>query len=344
MKLFFLFFVLAVPCVYSQNGCAATLSWTSPICQVAGSGTINPMWTIVSRHGEYDQSETECNIPSQISVGGPNGLVVTTAFTAGGYTCNDFNPVDNSRCSPNGGAGFPPCPLSYSYITGDIQWNTFNFKFGTVVWKTTYPPSNAQTWPSHWFLGANCQDSNKYSGDTGMDGCPNFGATGYDEIDGIECIGTGDCGFHLYHSASQQGCDIGGSSSSTFVPAGAVWAMNWTASNVSLFRNGTQVCNFTTNIPSQNMFMLIQNQTGGVAGTPVNGNLPVTLTTNYVKVCNTSYTVAQCTSAVPTAPCVGTCSDANVMLFDDFSNVAASFPPPAFINGNVRFQGQGVVR
>ena len=60
----------------AQNSCGDTLNWTSPTCQVIGPGSLNTAlingvndpnaWTVISRHGEYGQSETECNIPSAV--------------------------------------------------------------------------------------------------------------------------------------------------------------------------------------------------------------------------------------------------------------------------------------
>jgi hypothetical protein len=62
------------------------------------------------------------------------------------------------------------------------------------------------------------------------------------------------------------------------------------------------------------MFLIMQIQTGGVGGTPANNLLPAYLTVDYVKVCNSSYTLSQCENAAPT--------DANVIFWDDFGGPA----------------------
>src|SRR6266403_1468464 len=54
--------------------------------------SLGPAWTAISRHGEYAQNETECNIPQQVSVA--NSLLTITA-AVGPATCGDFN-IDGS--------------------------------------------------------------------------------------------------------------------------------------------------------------------------------------------------------------------------------------------------------
>src|SRR5579884_3698277 len=71
----------------AQNSCGDTLNWTSTTCQVIGSGSLSSAmvngvndpnaWTVISRHGEYGQSETECNVPSAITQAGSE-LTITT--------------------------------------------------------------------------------------------------------------------------------------------------------------------------------------------------------------------------------------------------------------------------
>ena len=65
-------------------------------------------WTVISRHGEYAQSETECNVPQMVSVASSN---LTTTTQAQSATCGDFN-IDGSVRNP---------PASWPYITGDVH-------------------------------------------------------------------------------------------------------------------------------------------------------------------------------------------------------------------------------
>ncbi len=78
--------------------------------------------------------------------------------------------------------------------------------------------------------------------------------------------------------------------------------MIWTSSQITLSRDGTQICDIRQGIPQSPMFMIIQTQTGGVGGTPNNASLPASLTTQFVKVCST--TDGSCTSVPDTDPSV----------------------------------------
>ena len=70
---------------------------------------------MISRHGEYRERETECNIPSELT--GGNGLVITTFAIS--YTVAIGTIVGTVRTSPS----------SYPYTTGDVQWNAFSFLY-----------------------------------------------------------------------------------------------------------------------------------------------------------------------------------------------------------------------
>ena len=61
----------------------------------------------------------------------------------------------------NGPSSIRNTPSSFPYQTGDIQWNTFNFLYGTVIGRLNMPNSNTGVWPALWFLRADqCQISN----------------------------------------------------------------------------------------------------------------------------------------------------------------------------------------
>jgi hypothetical protein len=120
----------------SNGACGNTLNWTNSLCQQIAVGSLNTAvvngvndpnaWTVISRHGEYSQGETECNVPGALSVA--NGAL-RIKLTAASAVCGDFNPSTGARCSGLG----TPCPGSFPYTTGDLQWNTFSFKYGVVV-------------------------------------------------------------------------------------------------------------------------------------------------------------------------------------------------------------------
>jgi hypothetical protein len=230
--------------------------------------SLGPAWTVISRHGEYAQGETECNIPQQVSVAN-SLLTITTAV--GPATCGDFN-IDGSVRTP---------PSSWPYITGDIQWNILNFTYGTVTIRGKMPAQSTSLWPAFWLLGSNCQNSNKFSGDTGFGGCPNLGQSSYTEIDMVECYGSGWCQFHLANPSFGigNGCDATYAVDTNFHTFQTVW----TPTSIKQYMDGVleTTCNQSLSNP---MFLIMQIQTGGVGGTPNNALLPATLQVDYVKV------------------------------------------------------------
>ncbi len=219
-------------------------------------------WTVISRHGEYAQGETECNIPQMVSVA---NSILTIKTVAQATTCGDFNTDGTVRHAPT----------SWPYATGAIQWTNLNFTYGTVEIRAQFPAKSTQVWPATWMLGTNCQLTNIYTADTGYSSCPNFGASGYRELDLTECFGSTWCQFNAYNPGDA--CQSSYSVDNNY----HIFTTVWTASSVTQAVDGVTVstCNLSMNQP---LFLIIQTQTGGVGGTPA--NLPTTLNVDYVKV------------------------------------------------------------
>jgi len=227
--------------------------------------TISPAWTVISRHGEYSQNETECNVPSMVTI--ENGLTITTE--AQSATCGDYFHTASS----------------WPYITGDIQWANQNFSHGTIEIEAKFPSVSTSLWPATWLLGSNCQYTNPLTGNTGVTinghTCPAFGSSGYTEIDMTECYGSGSkwCGLSVYNPG-------GNACERLNYAVDTNWHLFktvWTSSSVTQYVDGNQVasCNQQMSNP---MFLIIQTQTGGVAGTPNTSDLPATLQVQYVRV------------------------------------------------------------
>jgi hypothetical protein len=229
--------------------------------------TLSSDWTIVSRHGEYAQSETECNIPQQVSVGA--GLTITTAAQT--WTCGDFNIDGSIRHTPS----------AWPYITGDIQWTTKRFTYGTVEVRAKFPAKATSLWPAIWLLGSVCQVTNIYTADVGYSTCPSLGNNGYVEADLVECYGGGWCQFHV----ANPGFGIGGGCDAVYTVDTNWHTFNtvWTPTSIKQYMDGVleTTCNHSIVDP---MFLSVQTQTGGVGGTPNNANLPAQLMVDYVKV------------------------------------------------------------
>ena len=286
----------------SSPQCGLTLNWTDPSCQIIASGSLGSAWSVISRHGEYLQSEAECNVPSAVNV--TNSILNITA-TATSTSCVDFNPTTGQPTTNSTG----PWP----YKTGDVEWNTFNFLYGTIVFRMKMPNKNTQLWPAIWMMGTNCQNPNKYTGDPGTGGCPVLGNSGYEEIDIVECDANqspGWCNLGTYNPGKTNGFNF------DLDTNWHVFDFVWTSSQLSLFEDGTQVGSTINEHYVNPMFLIFQIQAGGI-GSPT--NLPATASLDYVKVCNTSYTRAQCEAAAS--------NDPNVIFYDDF-NKAGNAPTP----------------
>jgi len=230
--------------------------------------TISPYWTVISRHGEYAQSETECNIPQQVVVN--NGLTITTA--AQNWSCGDFNITGTVRHAAE----------TWPYITGDIQWTNLNFTYGTVEIRGQFPGQNTGLWPAFWLLGMNCQVTNIFTADVGYSTCPRLSSSKYAEIDMVECDLNNWCQLALSNPNTFPTCGFAVDTSvHTFT-------LVWNATSVAVAMDGMDTgCSYTSNtmvIPSTPMFLIIQTQTGGAGGDPNSALLPASLQVQYVKV------------------------------------------------------------
>ncbi len=245
--------------------------------------SLNPAWTVISRHGEYAQNETECNVPQMVSVA--NGLLtITTENTPNPDplnlgTCGDFNPPTAPGVQPT----VLTSPTSWPFVTGAIQWTNLTFTYGTVEIRAQFPAKTTKLWPATWMLGSNCQLSNIYTAttgytyttNTGTHTCPDLGTSGYTEQDLTECFGSTWCQYNAFNPGTT--CQKSYSVDNNF----HIFTTVWTPSTVTQSVDGVVVssCNMVMSNP---MFLIIQTQTGGVGGTPA--NLPATLNVDYVKV------------------------------------------------------------
>jgi hypothetical protein len=233
-------------------------------------------WTVISRHGEYAQNETECNVPQMVSVAN-SLLTITTEVTPSPDTqmlgtCGDFNIDKTVRHAPS----------NWPYITGDVQWTSLSFTYGTIEIRAKFPSSDTSLWPATWLLGSNCQVTNIYTADTGYSTCADLGANGYTEIDMTECYNSGGwCQFHVANPSFGigNGCDASYPVDTNY----HVFKTVWTATSITQYMDGSLIttCNQALGNP---MFLLIQTQTGGSGGTPVNSKLPAEFSIDYVKV------------------------------------------------------------
>lgn len=233
--------------------------------------TLGPAWTVINRHGEYAQFETECNVPSAVSVA--NNILTITTTKQQAY-CGDFNLDGTVRTNPTW----------WPYTTGDVQWTNLSFTFGTVTYRARFPAQATSTWPAIWLLGSNCQATNIVTADVGYDTCPALGAPGYVEIDMTECYGSSWCQLALDQPSSFPTCQY-----PVVDDNWHTYSMTWTSSAISVAVDGMPTgCSYSAAngyvIPQTPMFLIIQTQTGGSGGTPNDSTLPTTLQVSNVTV------------------------------------------------------------
>lgn len=232
--------------------------------------SLGSAWTVVKRHGEYAQDETECNVPGAVDVA--HGLLTITT-SAQPAVCGDFNLDGSVRHVPG----------AWPYSTGDVQWTSLAFTYGTISYRAKFPPHDTSTWPAIWLLGSNCQATNIVTADTGYGTCPAIYSPGYVEIDLTECDTNNWCQLALAQPSGFPTCGYALDSNwHTFT-------VIWTASAISVSVDGQPAgCTFSAAdgyvIPATPMFLLIQTQTGGVGGAPDDSTLPTTLQVSSVTV------------------------------------------------------------
>ena len=76
-----------------------------------------------------------------------------------------------------------------------------------------------------------------------------------------------------------------------------VYSTVWTTNSIQQYLDGTLEFSATSSLINDTMFYIFQTQTGGVGGTPNNSLLPAYLDLDYIKVCNSTYSLAQCQAA-----------------------------------------------
>ena len=285
MKRYLLLLLLSLSArSFAQNGCGETLTSASPTCQVIGAGKLNPVWTVISRHGEYAQNETECNIPNAITStsGGQDsgGLTITTSHTS--YACGDFN--------TNGTV--LDAAASWPYTTGDIQWGSLTFTTGTVKWRTKVPSYTTGLWPGWlWFLDSRCQTQNIYNGSASA-----CSGSSYAEFDASEFLTNGSYAgtwpsISSYNGGTPNTCDAAQTPIDQSYHTYSFQRSTGSIGPVTI-DGVTTGCSFSGGSVSNNpLFAIIQIQTSTTEGPPVNSLLPASAQMDYLQVYNSSGTL-----------------------------------------------------
>jgi beta-glucanase (GH16 family) len=257
----------------ATSGSSATGGGSTSTAGTGGAGTLffddfsgpklGTAWVALDRHGDYGNNEEQCYSPSAVGVTGGN-LVITT--TAQPTSCGDATHA----------------PSTSPYLSGMVQWQTFDFTYGTVEIRARMAGGQG-TWPALWLLGANCQATNIATADN-MGACqwPNPGS---DEIDITEILGSNHTAVNeqVHTTSSNDGCSAPATDVSQSFH---VYTIEWKPGSLIWKIDGAQTCNVTNGVPSTPMFLMMNTAMGGAGGTVDDSTLPATMEVDYVKVTN----------------------------------------------------------
>jgi beta-glucanase (GH16 family) len=227
----------------------------------AGTTLDTTKWVAMDRAGDFSNNEQECYKPSQVRVS--NSMAITSIPQSA--SCSDATHA----------------LTQFPVVSGMVQLKTFNFTYGTVEFKARMAGGQG-TWPAVWMLGVNCQQSNITTADN--IGTCNWPQAGSDEIDIAEIknsdqktvwqnVISGSIGFQTCKPTTT---DV----SQNF----HVYQLLWAPGSLEWKIDGISTCKFTTGIPSNPMFVIINTAMGGAGGSIDSATLPQTTTVDYVKI------------------------------------------------------------
>jgi len=229
----------------------------------SGSSLDSGAWVALDRAGDYSNNEKECYSPSQVSVSGGKLVIDSIAQTT---TCGD---ADHS-------------PSSFPILSGDVQWKTFNFTYGTVEWRGTLGAGTGGQWPTVWLLGSNCQAGNVSTADNS--GACSWPHAGSDEIDITEMLNSSTSVHQgtistsgVWHSHYANVSDVS-SNVHTYQLVWAPGSVTWKIDGVTTYSYAGP------DVPSTPMFLIINSAAGGSSGTVVPATYPKKSAIDYVKV------------------------------------------------------------
>jgi beta-glucanase (GH16 family) len=219
-------------------------------------------WYVMNRPGDSSNSELQCYFPANVTVAN-----------------SDLSIVSNYQPGSTCGGSF-----SSNYTSGMVQWNTFNFTYGTVEFRAKMAGGQG-TWTAVWLLGADCQLSNESSADN--TGTCHWPQAGSNEIDIAEIM-NGNFNTVNENAFKTTGSESACAASTTDVSQNwHVYQLVWTASSLTWYIDGTQGCQVTSPsyIPTTPMFLIINTAIGGAGGgTPNSSTFPQGTLVDYVKV------------------------------------------------------------
>jgi beta-glucanase (GH16 family) len=225
--------------------------------------TLSQPW-IVARGANPSNGERECYARQNVSVSA--GYLQELAEN--GRWCGAYCPTMSTTLCP--------------FVSGDVQWATFNFTFGTVTFRAKFAGGTGP-WPAVWLLGSDCQLP------TWLTSSCNWPAAGSAEIDIAEVLGSNANRVNeQLHTEDAYG-DVEMPKCEPYVSESAkkwhTYTLVWTPESLTWLIDGVQTCQMTQYVPNQPMFLIINTAVGGIgAGRVIPKTLPQTTEIDYVRV------------------------------------------------------------
>jgi beta-glucanase (GH16 family) len=252
---------LALPGTGATSTTSTTAATTPPVNgtllfsdEFNGSTLDSSKWVALNRVGDQSNNEAQCYRPANVTVGG--GVVSMTSKA-------------DTSCA------------GHSYTSGNIQWKTFNYTYGTIDIRAKLAGGNG-TWPADWMIGHNCQVSNVTSADnTGTCSWPNPGS---EEIDIAEMWNESKTTVHENYLSSGPSFSCGADNLSDVSANWHIYTLVWSPGHLVWKVDGVQKC-VATIAPSSAMFLTLNTAMGGShGGTIVASTLPQVHAIDYVRV------------------------------------------------------------
>ncbi|MDT7709510.1 MAG: hypothetical protein QOG20_5117 [Pseudonocardiales bacterium] len=220
-----------------------------------GTAVDTSVWSVLDRGGDASNHESQCYLPRNVTESG--GYLLITSH------------VDSS-CG------------GYRYTSGMVQWRSFALTYGTVEIRARQSGGQG-SWPAQWLLGADCQKANVTTHEN-LGGC-DWPAPGSDEIDIAEFKTSGPAKVLqnvVSGSSPFRSCTTGVANAAT---TWHVYSLTRTPRSLTWKVDGRTTCTQTTIVPTDRMFLIINNAMGGDGGGAIDGaDFPQTMLVDYVRV------------------------------------------------------------
>lgn len=287
MKRLFLLLLFAAPFAFPQactnagtgNVCSPGTLNTAALAKHGDGSAADGSWALLNHASDTGAGDLGCYYAGQVSAAYHN-LQIT--LVNGTYSCGESDTSQGNQ----------------SYLTGAAVWKNLNYKPSEMpsghVTIEVYAKM-AKGWPAVWMLGGSgntsgavgCQYTTINQSWDNVGNCSwsqDSGGSDSGEVDiqeNEESHGYTVASHNKFVNNTSDSCSQNISDSTQNFH---LYHMDWSNSGVNMYTDGTFAgCGYTSNIPVNPMFLLIQNRAGSGAIPP---SFPQTMVIQYVQVCD----------------------------------------------------------